>query len=130
MSLSVSLLIIGGIIIWATCVALIYGALFANAHRSWSFESNRREALRQDAGMSMVLALVMFGCFGPLGLLIIFLLTGFFEHGFKFRIVDDFPEGVYSLTIDGEVIKPKPIARRAGMIYKDHDLNYTDQNMP
>lgn len=69
------LLIIAG---WLICSVLSYGILFAHAQREFPFIAERD--YRKDMAFSMAL-----GLFGPFILVASIFLTGFAQHGLKFR---------------------------------------------
>ena len=70
-------IIIGGIV-WIICGVLAYAINFAFCQGNWP--SIAEELYRQDMGLS-----VLAGLFGPIGLAITFLMSGFAEYGLKWR---------------------------------------------
>ena len=66
---------------WVVCGVLTYAMAFADAQAGWEeYEGLRKEHYRSDMGSSMAM-----GLFGYIGLICIFLLTGFAKHGLKFK---------------------------------------------
>lgn len=66
---------------WIACGVLAYGIAFAAHQRSDDYLPHTRAAWRRR---NMALS-VFIGLFGPIGLMIIYFVTGFAEHGLKFK---------------------------------------------
>lgn len=65
---------------WLIGAAFSYAISFAYFQRSFSLLSQQN--LRRDAGSALLFGLV----FGPFGMVLAFFLSGFAEHGLKWRI--------------------------------------------
>lgn len=63
---------------WIGCGILTYSIAFAFFQGEFPLLS--AEDYRLDMGGS-----ILFGCFGPFGLFVLFFLSGFGKHGLKFR---------------------------------------------
>lgn len=67
------------ILFWFICSFLSYGISFAYAQRTYP-------AIADEMRISDMADSIFFGLFfGPIGLVVIFFLSGFCEHGFKFK---------------------------------------------
>ena len=67
---------------YLVCAFICYGMLFSYAQKR--FPSIAKEWHRRDLCNSLLCGL-MFGSFGPIGVAIVFLITGFAQHGFKVK---------------------------------------------
>ena len=67
------------IVAWIVCGTFAYAIAFAEFQRG--FPTIAAENRRSDAGFSIIL-----GLFGPIALVVILCLSGFAEHGLKWRI--------------------------------------------
>ena len=64
------------------CVFICYGMLFSYTQKR--FPAIAKECHRDDLCNSLLFGLI-FGLFGPIGVAIVFLVTGFAQHGFKVK---------------------------------------------
>jgi len=69
---------IAAVVIWVICGVLAYGICFGYLQRK--FPDIAEEEYRRDMGTS-----VLFGFGGPITLSVLFFMTGFAEHGLKFK---------------------------------------------
>jgi hypothetical protein len=64
-------------VLWLACGLAAAGMIYAHVQRRWPSVAD--EDRREDAEYA-----VAFGLFGPIALVIIFLMTGFAKHGWLF----------------------------------------------
>lgn len=67
---------------YLVCSFLCYGMLFASAQGM--FPQIAEDQYREDLGWSLLMGLTA-GMLGPVGVLVVLLITGFAKHGFKVK---------------------------------------------
>ena len=68
------------IVVWVGCGILTTGMTTAHFYRGWPTLQDVPGEFRRDLGFGCLLSM-----FGPLGLIIVFLLTGFAQRGLMYR---------------------------------------------
>lgn len=67
---------------YLVCAFLCYGTLFAAAQGM--FPQIAKDQYRDDLGLSLLMGFTA-GMLGPVGVLVVLLITGFAKHGFKVK---------------------------------------------
>lgn len=65
---------------YLTCSVVSFGIVFGHFQNNPNWKSIAEEGYRSDMGLALYVAL-----FGPIGLIVSILLTGFCPYGLKFR---------------------------------------------
>ncbi len=68
------------ILFWTVCGVFSYGISLAESQRSYWKMSIKNATYREDVGFS-----ILFGLLGPIGLITSYFLSGFAQHGLKWR---------------------------------------------
>lgn len=70
--------------VWLACAVLMFGMMLANIQAHWKGSGYEQREYRGHAGGCLVFTM-FFGALGPLGLLLVWAMTGFAEHGLQYR---------------------------------------------